>query len=162
MWIYMPDINSIDWTNMNAQITEHFTVGEALYLPTFKIYHKPGDEEKANIVNLFTQLELVRTSLGDHPINILCCIRPVAVNCDNPAFWGRNYNQLVGGALGSAHIVGMAADFTVSTITCDEVRSLVVPELNDLQMRCENKPGSGWVHLDIRDPGPSGKRFFLP
>jgi uncharacterized protein YcbK (DUF882 family) len=152
----------INWDDMKSQLTPNFTVGEALYLPSYKVYHKPTDEEKANIVKHAASMELVREYLGTNPINITCWIRPLAINCDNPMFNGRNYNRLVGGAENSAHIQGLACDFTVSRITCDDVRHLLEDQLERLQLRMEKKPNANWVHLDSRQPVPGKSRYFIP
>lgn len=107
-------------------------------------------------------MEKVREYLGDNDINITSWIRPLIVSCDNPRYNGQNYNRLVGGAENSAHIGGLACDFTVSRITCDDVRHLLQDQLELLQLRMEKKPGSNWVHLDSRQPPPGQPRYFRP
>lgn len=71
------------------------------------------------------------------------------------------YNELVGGANESAHITGCAVDFHASNMNCDKVRERLEKHLIPLGIRMEKNPGSSWVHIDIRPPGPSG-RFFSP
>lgn len=156
-------MSSLDWSNPESQISAHFTVHDATYLPSWGVYHTPSDQEKENILALAAKLELVRAYLGNNDVNVNCWIRPTIVVCENPRYNGKNYNQLIGGAQNSAHISGMACDFTVSRITCDDARFLLEDQLDILQMRMEKKPGSSWVHLDIRQPAyPDGRRYFTP
>ena len=44
------DWQEIDWNDLNAKIGPHFRIHEALWLPSWRIYHIASDEEKANIV----------------------------------------------------------------------------------------------------------------
>lgn len=156
------DPNSIDWSNPASQISDHFTVKEATYLPSWGVYHSPSDQEKANILIAADMMEKIREYLGEKPINVNCWIRPLSVNCDSPRYMGRNYNQFVGGAQNSAHLVGLAVDFTVSTMTCNDVRYLLESQLEEFQMRMERKPDSSWVHADMRQPLPGHSRYFVP
>jgi Peptidase M15 len=158
----MKDKNSIDWANPKSQISDHFTVHEATWLPTWGIYHIPSDSEKDNVLQTADKMESIRTFLGDNPVNVTCWMRPTSVNCPGNKMDGRNYNQLVGGALNSAHIVGLAVDFTVSTITCDDVKFHLVSELENFQIRMEKRPGSNWTHIDLRQPLPGHSRYFIP
>jgi uncharacterized protein YcbK (DUF882 family) len=74
------------------------------------------------------------------------------------------YNRVIGGALRSAHSEGKACDFSIMGMTCDDIRKKIMDNnLLDLwQMRCENLPGSNWVHLDCRELRPGGNRYFIP
>lgn len=155
----MPDI---DWSNPACKISDHFTVKDVCYLPSWEIMHIPSDEEKANALALVQKLELIRSEI-DKPIYIHCWIRPKVVNCPSSSrYHGKNYNAAVGGAPGSAHIEGKAADFHAASWTCDDLREFLLPYLNQYQIRMENKPESGWVHVDIREPLPRQSRFFRP
>jgi Peptidase M15 len=156
-------MSSLDWSNPESPISAHFTVHDALFLPSWGVYHIPSDQEKANILDLASRLEMVREYLEGNPINVNCWIRPTSVNCDNPRFNGKSYNQAIGGAQNSAHISGMACDFTISRMTCDDVRHLLEDQLEAFGLRMEKKPGSNWVHLDSRQPSyPNGNRYFIP
>jgi uncharacterized protein YcbK (DUF882 family) len=145
----------IDWSDPKAKISRLFVVKEALNLPQWKriAEEKDGldDQIKQNLVQLFEKIELVRAYFGK-PIIVHCAYRPP------------EYNKLVKGASKSAHVQGMAVDFHVQGMDCDEVRKMMVDngKLDEWGMRCEDMPGSNWVHLDIREPGSSGKRFFKP
>lgn len=148
-------------TRPEGNVTPHFTWAEVLWLPKFGVWHEPSEEEKANLLLLCKHMEQVREFL-DHSVNVLCAIRPTYVQAPGTQWNGKNYNLAVQGAQASAHIKGLAMDFTVSKMTCDEARMHLEGELERLKMRMERKPGSGWVHLDLYPPGASGKRYFTP
>lgn len=151
----------IDWSNPKSQISEHFTVHDATYLPTWRIYHQPSEAEKKAILETALKLEQVR-SLLERPLNVHCWIRPSSVNCPNaPSYHGRNYNALVGGAKNSPHIYGQAVDFNPLSMTCGDARAILVEHLSDLGIRMENIEGN-WVHIDTRCPLPGHPRFFRP
>ena len=146
---------SIDWTNPNDKISQYFTVREALWLPQWNRLTTEADgltkEIKWNIMEAALLMDIVRAAL-ETPVVVHCWYRPTA------------YNKLVGGASKSAHTEGKAIDFSITTNDCDYVRDKIL-KLNLLEtyeLRMEDLPGSNWVHLDTRAPGPSGKRFFKP
>lgn len=151
----------IDWNNPKELISPHFTVHDCTYLPSWQVSHKPSLDEKINILKLAEKLELVREYLG-RPININVWIRPISVNCENPHYDGKNYNLLIGGAPSSAHIPGMAADLSVSSMNCEEARHLLESKLEEFKLRMEKKPGSNWIHLDIKEPLKGKSRYFVP
>jgi len=131
------------------KISKHFTAGEATFLPSWGQYHTPSEEEYDNILHMATIMDLVREFLGK-PIKVHCWIRPEA------------YNKAIRGAHNSSHILGKAVDFYVEGMTCDAVRTLLIPKLEEFGLRMENKPGSNWIHLDCQDLKPGGHRFFKP
>lgn len=159
----------INWDSPTSRITEHFTVHEALWLPSIEVYHKPTYTEKANIVKLASQMEQVRSILGK-PIHVHCWIRPTSVDVSHPLnvggikLDGFNYNKHVGGADNSMHIYGRACDFHVDgneTIAqCKAIRLLILPYLNKFNIRMENKEGN-WIHIDNKEI-KRGNRFFIP
>jgi zinc D-Ala-D-Ala carboxypeptidase len=145
--------------NLEDMASKYFKWKELLYLPSWNIYHTPSDIEIENLTKLAHKMDEIRDYL-ENPVNVNCAIRPMAVNCPGSRFHGKNYNQAVGGAQASAHIVGLAMDFTVSRMTCDDARFHLKSQLNFYNVRMENKPGAGWVHLDLYEPKPN--RFFIP
>jgi hypothetical protein len=152
----------IDWSNPKDKISEHFTVGEATYLPSWDTYHIPSDIEKENILKTAEKMELIREFLNSLPIHIHCWIRPKIVNSPKSHYHAKNYNAAVGGAPGSAHPEGLAVDFHVSKMTCSEVRAVLQPKLVDFDIRMEDINSEGWVHIDLRKPLPKKSRFFKP
>lgn len=154
----------IDWTDMDAHITPHFTVDEALLLPSWSVHHKPTYTEKANIQILAERMERVREFLGK-PIHVHCLIRPEHANCDSQVYHGHNYNSFVHGALNSMHIVGGAVDWHLEGFEgaqgCDEVRRQLLPHLEEFQLRMEDFKGP-WIHTDIKPVAEGGRRYFKP
>ena len=147
--LFHPD--KIAWENPESKITDNFTVREALWLPKWNrmATHDDGltDGAKKNLVTLFKKMEIVRSYLDDGPISVTNAFRP------------SEYNYLIGGALNSAHTYGMAVDWFIVGVDCNELRPLLVPMLDEWDMRCEDIVGD-WIHLDISDYRYN--RFFKP
>lgn len=138
------------------KISKYFTVYEAFYLPR---WIRLANEEDGLTEEIF---ETVRRFLRNHidPVRefinsemiVHCCYRPPA------------YNKLVKGAKNSAHLAcdGSAAiDFHFYNFGCSYARAMLLPKLNDFDLRMENNQG-GWIHLDSKPVPPGGSRFFLP
>jgi len=132
--------------------SENFTWGEALWLNQWEIYAFPIDSFVwQNIVDVGIKLQMIRKIFGK-PIMITSWYRP------------KKYNELIGGATMSQHILGRAVDFNVQGMTADQVRSILSLKLSDLNIRMENLPGSNWVHIDINCNADTKlkDRFFKP
>lgn len=125
-----------------------FSWAQALWLPKWEIHALPTYEQKVNIVKVAQKLDRIQ-SLFKKNVFVTSWLRP------------EKYNALIGGAENSSHIKGMAVDFYLENMSCDELRVRLEPKLEELQLRMENKPKSSWVHIDVRDVGPGG-RFFIP
>ena len=65
------DWKNVAWEDENAQVTAHFRVHETLWLPSWRIYHHPSDEEKAEIVKTADAMEKIR---GLFNASIRACI----------------------------------------------------------------------------------------
>lgn len=152
--------NTIDWSDEKALISKHFTVKEALWLPSWKVMHIPSEEEKANILKQAAKMDLIRDFLGA-PINVHCWLRPV-LNCPDSSYHGQDYNAFIGGARNSSHKIGLATDYDASGMDCDTVREQLEPKLDEWEMRMEKKPGSKWVHNDSATLAEGGNRYFIP
>lgn len=134
------------------KLSEHFTLGELCWLPSWRKYHEPSATESANLARVAGLLEQVRALFGNKPIRVHCAIRPAM------------YNKQIGGAKNSYHIQGLAVDFDIPGLNCDMVRKDLVPHLEALGCRMEKlKNGSGWIHLDLGVPNsPGQQRHFRP
>ncbi len=141
--------SEINWTNPNTKLTANFTVKDACWLPRASLLYKPKPDEQVNLLKTCALMEKVRT-LVKGPVLVHCMIRPIA------------YNAVVGGKKGSAHIAGLACDFSVPGVDCDIVRQLILPDLERWEARMEDNPGSDWIHLDLAPLRVMGSRFFKP
>lgn len=150
--------DNIDWENPECKMTPFFKVREALLLPSWKVYHKPTEEEKYNICKTVLLMDEIR-ELINAPIHIHCWIRPACVNAPDSEYHGKDYNYYVGGSKRSGHILGIAVDFSSPGENCDDLRAALVPKMDAWQFRIEDLRGAKWVHVDLKPPGPSG-RFF--
>ena len=137
----------INWQDKHCKISANFCVADACYLLTWEKLHLPTPAEQANLKKLCELMEKVR-AVVKKPITIHCMIRPA------------DYNAKIGGSPRSAHILGLACDFSVPGISCDKVRSMLLPHLEAWKARMEDKPGSNWVHIDLAPVIIS--RFFKP
>lgn len=153
-----PPIQGIDWSNPDCKVSQHFTVKEMLWLPT---WHRMANEQdglddkvKANLIDLAKSMDIVREYFGKS-INVHVTYRPL------------EYNKAIGGALHSAHSEGGAMDFDVVGMNCDDARKKINDDgmLEKWQMRMEDisaLASRNWVHLDRRQPAVGGHRFFKP
>lgn len=153
----------IEWEDKNSPVSEHFRVHESLWLPSWRIYHDPSDEEKSEIVKTAEKMEHIR-ALFSSPIFVHCWIRPLRVNAPDTKWHGENYNRAIGStSTRSAHIFGKAVDFHVGGMQgpekCDLARQMMVPHLEEWDIRMEDIHG-GWIHIDTNPVGH--RRFFKP
>ena len=157
------EIFMINWNDPKCKISKHFTVHEATFLPSWRIYHLPSDEEKVEIVKLAKVMDKLRDKLNK-PFIVHCWMRPKKVNCQESTRHGQDYNVFVGSrSTKSGHIFGQAVDFHVSGMSgtngCNLAREEIKPELEKLDIRMEDIQG-GWVHIDTKPVGHA--RFFKP
>lgn len=157
------EIFMINWSDPKCKISKHFTVHEATFLPSWRIYHLPSEEEKVEIVKLATIMDNLRDKLNK-PFIVHVWIRPKKVNCPSSTRHGQDYNLFIGStSKKSGHIFGQAIDFHVSGMagpnSCNLVREDIKPELERLNIRMEDIQG-GWIHIDTKSVGR--KRFFKP
>jgi len=136
---------------------------EALYLPRLNDYHNPTDLEAENIKNLAIKLDQVRAFMG-LPFKINVWIRPT--NFTSKKYPNKiDYNALVGGAKGSAHIVGSAVDGSFFGMDVDSAIEKIIPKLSELKLSMEqngtkfNRP---WVHFQDKPMNDGKYRVFLP
>ncbi len=153
----------IDWLDPMSRVTKHFTVREAAWLPSWGVLHQTSEIEQRNLLRTCEVMEKIRTLFGK-PINVHCMIRPVAARCPGSQHDLKDYNAAIGStAIHSPHIVGMACDFDVIGMDCDEARATLLPHLDDLGICMEDVPGGNWVHVDTYAPSRhGGHRFSKP
>ena len=145
----------VDWSDPKSPISKHFTVKEALWLPSWgRMANETdglNDEIKSNLIKTFTWMDQVRDHFNA-PICVHVTYRPEA------------YNALVKGAKSSQHLIGCAIDFDVQGLECKDAIQDILDNglLESIQLRMENNgPEPTWIHLDSRIPGSAG-RYFKP
>lgn len=121
------------------RLTENFTLDELTFSQTASregIDNTPSPEIQKSLLRLARFLEEVRVALGGNPLIISSGYRCAALN------------QRVGGSPNSAHMSGLAADFTVPAIgtVLQVCRQL---EKSDLQFQQLIYEYGSWVHLAI-------------
>lgn len=150
----MLKMSNVNWNDVHSRVSKHFTVKECLWLPSWnRIANETdglNDNIKNNLIILCTNMDKIREFL-DASVNVHVTYRPAA------------YNKQIGGSLNSAHIKGLAMDFDVGD-NCDVTRNKILQTdlLDKYDMYMENKPGSGWVHLNCNDGVKRFNRFFTP
>ena len=131
-----------------TQLSEHFTVEEMTLSQTAArngIANVPakGSETMKNLKRLAETMEKVRTILGDKPILISSGYRSPRVN------------MAVGGSKSSAHMSGLAADFTCPGAgTPLDICQALQPHLKELHIDQLIMEFDQWVHLGLRDGSP--------
>ena len=140
----------MDWTNPEEQVTEHFKVKDALMLHSWnRLGNQVDGADFDKLLALCQKLEEVRALLGC-PMNVHCMFRSQA------------YNQSQGiKPLADVHSMSIACDFDCNqSMTIDEVKNALEPQLERLGIRMEFGTTT-WVHVDLREPGPSGRYFHV-
>ena len=133
--------------NMDMLPLSRWTWADAIYQSRWGICIYPDDRECINIMRVAEKLSLIESFIAK-PIHVLSWLR-----C-------RPYNQLIGGAMNSHHIHGLACDFAVDGMHADNVRLLLKDKLSEFIIRLQKHPhGTTWCHMDLADPGKTG-RFF--
>jgi len=123
-------------------MSSYFTWGEALWMGQSQAYALPSTEQIHNIINMAQALDKVRAHYG-RPITVLSWLRTPA------------HNKLVGGALKSAHLDGMAVDFVIPGINSFKIQEEL--SKNKLLWPWRGEKGVSWVHLDAK-----GDVWFYP
>lgn len=139
---------AIDWTNGACQITDHFTVNDALMLHAYNRLATEADGADFNkLTALCQKMEEVRAILGS-PMTVHCCFR------------SQEYNQAQGiSPTADVHSFSEAMDFDCNeSMSITDVQAKLEPFLDQLQIRME-RGTTTWIHLDVRGVGPSGRYF---
>lgn len=129
-----------------TKLTEHFTLEEFVTSQSaarLGLPNKPGGQELVNIKRTAEVMERVRKLLGEKPVTVSSGYRSAAVN------------RAVGGASNSAHIVGLAVDFTVPGFgTPLEICHALAPHIGDLGVDQLIHEFGAWVHLGLSTGAP--------
>lgn len=128
-----------------TQLTEHFTLEEFTDSQTAARKGIPnvppvGSPERANLQRTAETMEEVRTILGSKPILVSSGYRSPAVNA------------AVGGSKSSAHMSGLAVDFSCPGFgTPFDICKALQPKLKELQIDQLIWEFGTWVHLGLSD-----------
>jgi hypothetical protein len=90
---------------MTTMLTEHFSLEEFLHSDTAEresIPNVPDESALKNLTRLASVMEEVRAICGNYPVTITSGYR------------GPELNAAIGGASNSAHLYGLACDFTIA------------------------------------------------
>jgi hypothetical protein len=137
-----------------TKLTEHFTLAEltrSSKATQLSINNTPTPDVIANLRRLARFNEQVRVELGGAAMVISSGYRCPALN------------RAVGGANNSAHLAGLANDFTAPTFgTPMEIcRQLEKSYLSFDQLIYERSASAVWVHLGIAAEGAKPRRQVL-
>jgi zinc D-Ala-D-Ala carboxypeptidase len=135
----------------DVKLSPHFFLSEFTFSQTaarMGIDNTPDAASLANLERLAGVMEVVRRVLGDKPIIISSGYRNEATN------------SACGGSSTSAHMYGLAVDFSVPEYgTPEEVAKKLDTNLEQLhvdQLILEFCPG-GWIHLAIAAAGEEAR-----
>ena len=136
---------------MRRKLTDHFFLDELVLSQTAsrkEIDNTPLPEVVANLKRLARTLELVRDLLGGVPILVSSGYRSPALN------------KAVGGAKNSAHMSGLAADFTAPAFgsVLQVARKVAASDIVYQQVIHEF---GAWVHLAIPPDDTVAQRLTL-
>lgn len=128
------------------KLSDHFTLDEFTFSQTAvrnNINNNPSQSVKNNLRVLAQNLEKIRTFLG-HPLRI------------SSAFRCMELNRKIGGSVNSAHMDGLAADFTCEAFgkPIDIVKALYKADIKVDQVIEEGR----WVHVSF---DPKMRQQFL-
>ena len=100
----------------------------------------PNEQIKLNIIKTAQTLDSIR-SYFNKPIKITSGYRPP------------KYNEWIGGAPRSAHKEGLAADFIVDGLSCDEVKKELMANTEFMLTFRIEADTINWIHIDLKGTG---------
>lgn len=136
------------------KLSEHMTLAELCKTRT-GLKNEPNEAQIENLRRLCRWLERLRKRWndlygeGDDPLII------------NSGFRSPEVNKAVGGATGSNHLTGCAADIRVSSIEQALRYAAILLDISDLnkedydELLIEQKGSTYWIHFAVR---PTGNR----
>ncbi len=141
--------------NSNANLSEHFVLGEFTRSKYPEVYNIPSHEAIANMKRLCVWLEVLRNKVG-HPIVI------------NSGYRSPQLNRKVGGAPTSNHLTGCAVDIRTSGFEqAIEYTAILIAyatesnqEFDELLIE-KNRYGAVWLHFAVRPKENRHKVNFI-
>jgi hypothetical protein len=142
----------INWEMPSDKVSINFTVGDSIWLERWGRMANENDglneQVKENLIKTMAVMDKIKEIFNRLPIEVHSSYRPTP------------YNIEIGGAKDSAHTHGLACDFHISNTNCDWVRKVLIPKLEELDIRMEHLDGAGWVHIDLYPV--VNNRYFIP
>jgi len=141
LWLWFFPTTLVQATNINMQLTPHFTLEELTHTDHRTIENVPNSTEINNLKRLAEMLEKVKDLLDGKPIMV------------NSAFRSKAVNDAVGSKDTSQHRVGCAADIRVPGLSPDQVVKAIIgsPIAYDQIIR----EFDSWTHISVPN-APSG------
>ena len=141
--------------NSQANLSEHFKLGEFIKSKYPEVYNIPSHEAIANLKRLCGWLEVLRER-AECPIII------------NSGYRSPQLNRKVGGASTSNHLTGCAADIRTSGYDQAIVYAAILigyaketgQEFDELLIE-KNRYGAVWVHFAVRPKDNRHKVLFI-
>ena len=141
--------------NSQANLSEHFKLGEFIKSKYPEVYNIPSHEAIANLKRLCGWLEVLRER-AECPIII------------NSGYRSPQLNRKVGGASTSNHLTGCAADIRTSGYDQAIVYAAILigyaketgQEFDELLIE-KNRYGAVWVHFAVRPKDNRQKVLFI-
>lgn len=137
-----------------TQLSEHFTLEELTESDTALrkgITNVPNRSQRYNLTLLASTLEKIRYYLGGKPISI------------SSGFRNNKLNAAIGGSKTSAHMYGLAADFTCKAFGSPyEISKLLAEKMISGELELDQLIYEGtWVHIAIPNPGVESRNSIL-
>ena len=141
--------------NSNANLSEHFKLGEFTKSSYPEVYNIPSHTAIANLTRLCEWLEVLRERAG----------RPIIINS---GYRSPQLNKRVGGEPTSNHLTGCAADIRTNGMEQAIVYGAILityakeshQEFDELLIE-RNRYGAVWLHFAVRPKDNRHKVNFL-
>lgn len=131
------------------KLSEHFTLEEFIATSQYRLQDVPAPSAQENMKRLCSLiLEPLRQHLG-YPLHV------------NSGYRSFMVNQAIGGAKGSAHLSGRAADITIPRADHEKAIAFLktLKDLDALFVETKIVSKLTWFHIQIAKPGEVPRRI---